>query len=319
MRHDPYLAFRSRNFARFALGGLFIHIGVAAQSVAIGWEMYVRTDSAMALGLIGLVQALPMLLLTLPAGYLADVFDRRRVMSIGLFGTTLTSLALAAFSLLQGSIPVMYALLFLDAAFHRLAGPSATALFPLLIPLDSLENATKWRTSLFHISSVVGPAIGGFLVALWIPSAYLFSAVTTVIYLALLPGLVIRDEPRSPPGRLLAHTIEGIRFVWSKRVILGSISLDMFAVLLGGATYLLPIFARDILTARPFGLSPEQTLGWLRAAPALGAFSMAVILTYRRPIRRSGRAMLLPWPASDWPLSCSVFPGISGFPGPCSS
>jgi len=291
--HDPYLAFRSPGFARFALGGLLIHIGVAAQSVAIGWEMYQRTDSALALGLVGLIQALPMLLLTLPAGYLADVFDRRRVMALGLAGTSLTSLALAAFSIGRGSIPMMYALLFFDAAFHRLAGPSATALFPLLIPLHALENATKWRTSLFHIASVIGPAIGGFLVAAWLPSAYLFSAATTMAYLLALPTLPVRNEPRSAPGRILAHVAEGLRFVRRQRVILGAVSLDMFAVLLGGAVYLLPVFARDILTVRPWGLSPEKTLGVLRAAPALGAFAMAMILTYRRPIRRSGRAMLL--------------------------
>ncbi len=293
MRHDPYIAFRSPGFGRFILGHLMIHIGAAAQSLAIGWEIYARTDSAWMLGLVGLTQAAPLMIFTLPAGYLADIWDRRRLMVLGLSGATLTSLALAFFSLYRGAIGWMYALLFLDAAFHRLAGPAAAALTPLLVPPQQLENAIKWRSSIFQISSVVGPALGGFLVALWLPSAYLFSAATTMIFIALLSRLSVRAETVAAPGRMLARIGEGLRFVRSQPIVLGAISLDMVAVLLGGATYLLPIFARDILTDRPFGLSSEQALGWLRAAPALGAFAMALILAHRPPIRRAGRALLL--------------------------
>jgi MFS family permease len=290
--HDPYLAFRSPGFGRFFVGGFLIHIGVAAQSVAIGWEVYKRTDSAFALGLVGLVQALPMFLLTLPAGYLADVYDRRRLMVIGLAGTTLTSVALAVFSMVEGSVPAMFALLFFDAAFHRLAGPASATIVPLLVPPSSLENAIKWRTSLFQLSSVLGPALGGVLVALSLPSAYVFSAATTAIYIAVLLTIHIPDAPRSRPGRMVTQLREGLQFVWGQKVILGSVSLDMVAVLLGGATYLLPVFARDIL-ASPWGLAPEVALGILRAAPALGAVAMAVFMTHRPPIRRAGRNMLL--------------------------
>jgi MFS family permease len=290
--HDPYQAFRVPGVARLMLGGVFINIGVAAQSVAIGWEMYQRTNSAMALGLVGLAQAVPMLLFTLPAGYLADVFDRRRMM-LGLGGTTLTSLALGALSISHGSIPAMYTLLFFDAAFQRLAGPAGTSILPLLVPADTLENAIKWRTSLFHIASVIGPALGGVIVALYLPAAYLFSAATTLIYMVLLSALRVPEGTKAVRGQMLRQLAEGIGFVWRQKVILGAISLDLFAVLLGGATYLLPVFARDILTERPLGMSPEQSLGWLRAAPALGAFVMAVIMTHRPPLSRAGRDMLL--------------------------
>lgn len=290
--HDPYLAFRSPGFGRFFVGGFLIHIGVAAQSVAIGWELYKRTDSAMALGLVGLVQALPMLLLTLPAGYLADVYDRRRLMIVGLAGTTLTSVALAAFSILEGSIPAMYVLLFFDAAFHRLAGPASSTIVPLLVPPSALENAIKWRTSLFQLSSVLGPALGGVIVALSVPSAYVFSAATTAVYIAILLTIRIPPAPRSRPGRMLAQLREGLAFVWGQKVVLGAVSLDMAAVLLGGATYLLPVFARDLLAA-PWGLAPEKALGILRAAPALGAVTMALAMTHRPPIQRAGRNMLL--------------------------
>jgi len=291
-KHDPYAAFRVRGFGRLFVGGLLIHIGVTAQSVAIGWEIYSRTNSAMMLGLVGLTQALPMILLTLPAGYLADIYDRRRIMAIGLAGTTLTSIGLCCFSLAQGSIPLMFLLLFMDAAFHRLAGPAGSALVPQLVPAAALENAIKWRTSLFQVSSVVGPAIGGLIITWRTPAAYAFSALTTAIYIIMLFGLKVPEGQRSRPGRMVAQVLEGMRFVWHQKLILGTISLDMFAVLLGGADYLLPVFARDLLDS-PWGMAPEQALGLLRAAPAAGSVLMAVWLAHRPPLQRAGRTMLL--------------------------
>ena len=288
---DPYGVFRLPGFRKLLLGGVFVHIGTAAQSLAIGWEMYQRTDQALMLGLIGLVQAVPMLLFTLPAGYLADVFDRRMVMITGLAGTTLTSLALAVFSWRSGSIGWMYALLFMDATFHRIATPARTAILPLLVPEDSFESAVKWRTTLFHLAAVAGPAIGGFIIAWSIPSAYLFSAATTVAYILLLLSMCIPDAPRSHRGQMIKQVMEGIRFVWNRKLILGSISLDLFAVFLGGAVYLLPIFARDIISNPPLGFSAEQVLGWLRAAPAAGSIAMALILAHRPPMRKAGRSL----------------------------
>jgi len=292
-RHDPYEAFRYPGFARLFIGGFLIHIGTAAQSVAIGWELYVRTDSVMILGLVGLVQALPMLLLTLPAGYLADVYDRKRLVLMGLAGTTLTSLGLAAFSLAEGPILAMFLLLLLDASCNRMAGPASSAIVPLLVPSHALENAIKWRTSLFQLSSVAGPALGGIIVAFSVPATYFFSALCTTGFLVLLATTRIPPGDRSPPGSIRRQLSEGIGFVWRQKLILGTVSLDMFAVLLGGAVYLLPVFARDILTERPFGMAPEQALGWLRAAPALGALLMALVMTQRPPMERAGRNMLL--------------------------
>ncbi len=291
-KHDAYAAFRVPGFACLFVGGFVIHVGAAAQSVAIGWEIYLRTDSAMMLGLVGLTQALPMILLTLPAGYLADVYDRRRIILVGLAGTTLTSVGLMAFSLLEGSIPLIFLLLFFDAAFHRLAGPSLAALIPQLIPAQTLENAIKWRTSLFHLASVIGPAIGGAIIAWRLPAAYALSALTTAIFAALLTTIAIPEAKRSKPGQIVRQVVDGIRFVWQQKLILGTVSLDMAAVLLGGAVYLLPVFAKDILHA-PDGMAPEQLLGLLRAAPALGSITMALLLTHRPPLRRAGRSMLL--------------------------
>ncbi len=292
-KHDPYEAFRYPAFTRMFIGGFLLHIGAGAQSVAFGWELYVRTNSVLLLGIVGLIQAIPMLLLTLPAGYIADVYNRKTIILIGLTGTTLTSLGLAAFSLSQGPVIGMFLLLLLDASFNRTAGPASAAVLPLLVPAQTLENAVKWRASLFQLCSVIGPALGGMIVALHLPAAYLFSALCTTGFLLLLWGTRIPSGKRGTPGAIRRQLREGIAFVWHQKLILGTVSLDMFAVLLGGAVYLLPVYARDILTSRPFGMEPEQALGWLRAAPALGACLTALVMTHRPPLQRAGRGMLL--------------------------
>lgn len=290
--HDSYLAFRSPGFGLFFVGALLNHMGAAIQSVGIAEEVYLRSGgSAMALGMVGLMQAIPMLIFTLPAGYLADVYDRRKVLAAGLVGSTLVSLMLGVFSVRHGSIPIMYALLFLDAAFHRLTTPASQAIIPLLVPRDSLENAIKWRSSMFQISLSVGPAAGGMIIACNLASAYWVSAAMTLAMLLILWRMQVPSGVQSVPGRMLAQLKEGINYVWSQKIILGALSLDLFAVLLGGAVYLLPIFVHEIIHDRPFGMSPEQMLGWLRAAPFFGATVMALILAHRPPLQNAGRSM----------------------------
>ncbi|MEX0743988.1 MAG: MFS transporter, partial [Phycisphaeraceae bacterium] len=304
-RHDAYAAFREPAFRRFLLGLLLVQIGTGAQSVAIGWEIYIRTDSALALGFVGLVQAAAMLLFTLPAGYLADVFDRRRLMTLGMVGTTLTSLGLAAFSYVEGSIAMMYLLLFVDATALRLTSPARTALIPLLVPLHTLENAVKWRTSLGQVAGVVGPAAGGFIIAWSVPMAYVLSAVTTAMFIVLLTTVPVPDAQRAQAGRMVAQVIEGIQFVWQRKVLLGTVSLDLFAVLLGGATYLLPIYVVQIIELEGTGFNPEQALGWLKAAPAVGAMLMAMWLAHAPPIRKAGRTML--WAVAGFGVATIIF------------
>ena len=291
-KHDAYAALRIPAFRRYLIGNQVVAIGTSAQGLAIGWEMYSRTNEPMALGLVGLVQAIPMLLLTLPAGYLADVLDRRKLIIISLLLASVSSLGLAAFSYLQGSIPLMYLLLFFDSCALRLGWPARAALLPLMVPRDKFENAIKWRTSLGQISGMAGPAVGGLIIAWSVPAAYVISAASTILLIFLLLSITVTEGTRAAPGRMLGQVAEGIAFVWRKKMLLGAISLDMFGVLLGGATYLLPIFARDILDPVA-GLSPEQTLGYLRAAPAAGALVMALILAHSRPFRRAGRTMLV--------------------------
>ena len=268
-------------------------MGTAAQGLAIGWEVYDRTGEALSLGLVGLVQAIPMLLFTLPAGYLADVYDRRKLMMLSLAGATLTSLGLAAFSYHELSVNWMYGLLFLDATMLRMGGPARSAIMPLLVPEEEFENAVKWRTSLQQITGIGGPALGGFIIAYNIQAAYVLSAVSSLAFIVFLFGMQLPVAERSARGQMIEQVAEGLRFVWNKKILLGASSLDLFAVLLGGAVYLLPIFAREIVDLAPVGLEPEEALGWLRAAPAAGACVMALLMAHLPPMQKAGRTLLL--------------------------
>ena len=169
-KHDPYAAFRIRDYRLYLSGWLFALIGTRIQSIAIGWEMYQRTGEALALGLVGLMQALPTMILALPAGYLADTFNRRKLVMLSLLGMTLTSLGLAALSFAHGSIPLMYGVLLLDATAMILGRPARVALLPQLMPREVFPNAVTWNSSLQQIISVLGPAVGGFVVVVSAPA-----------------------------------------------------------------------------------------------------------------------------------------------------
>ena len=291
--HDPYSALRIGLFRNYLIASSLVSMGTAAQGLAIGWEVYDRTGEALSLGLVGLVQAIPMLLFTLPAGYLADVYDRRKLMMLSLAGATLTSLGLAAFSYHELSVNWMYGLLFLDATMLRMGGPARSAIMPLLVPEEEFENAVKWRTSLQQITGIGGPAFGGFIIAYNIQAAYVLSAVSSLAFIVFLFGMQLPAAARSARGQMIEQVAEGLRFVWNKKILLGASSLDLFAVLLGGAVYLLPIFAREIVDLAPVGLEPEEALGWLRAAPAAGACVMALLMAHLPPMQKAGRTLLL--------------------------
>lgn len=307
-RHDAYAAFREPPFRRFMLGMLLVQLGSGIQSTAIGWDIYDRTDSAMALALVALVQVGPMLFLTLPAGYLADVLDRRKLIAVGMLGTTLTSLGLAAVSYADGAIWLMYLLVFWDSIALRMTAPARTALVPLLVPAAKLENAMTWRTSLGQISALLGPAAAGFILVWSVPMTYVFCALMQGIFLVILFTLHVPPAARAVPGRMVAQVMDGVRFVWHRKVLLGTISLDLFAVLLGGVVYLLPMFAKDVIDLSGTGISPELAMGWLRSAPAAGALIMALTLAHTPPIRKAGATML--WAVAGFGAATVVF-GLS--------
>ncbi len=287
-RHDPYAALRIPNYRYYMMGWFIALLGTRIQSVAIAWEMYQRTGEALALGLVGLAQALPTMVLALPAGYLADRYHRPRLVMLSLAAMTSTSLALAGLSYMEGSVNLMYLFLFLDATAVILGRPARSALLPQLVPANVFPNAVTWNTSLMQISGVVGPAIGGFIIIWSVPAAYVITAGTSLLFILLLSRLQLKHgESRLASGSAVENLLAGIHFVRRTRIILAMITLDMFGVLLGGAVYLLPIFAEDILNVGATGF------GWLRAAPAIGAMCMAFLLIYLPPMKRAGWSLLL--------------------------
>ena len=285
--HDPYAAFRAREFRLFMIGSFLVQIGAGAQSVAVGWEVYRRTDNAFALGLTGLVQAVPMILLTLPAGYLADAFNRRALIAVSMVGSAIASVGLAVASLREAPVSAMYLVLFLDSVFVTMARPARLAILPTLVPRSIFENAMSWRISIQQISGVTGPAVGGLLASVSMPMVYIVAAGTTLLFVVAVSLLAARQDRPAERSPSLRTVLMGARFAWRQRLLLTTMLLDLFAVLLGGAVYLLPVYARDILACG------EQGLGWLRAAPAVGSLCMAMLLAHLPPMRRAGRNLLL--------------------------
>ncbi len=285
--HDPYAAFRVGDFRLFMIGSLLVQLGAGAQSVAVGWEIYRRTDNALALGLTGLVQAVPMMLLTLPAGWLADAWSRRMLLAVCSIGSAAASVGLAFASLRQAPVSAMYLILLLDGIFVTVAKPARLAILPTLVPRSIFENAMSWRISTQQVSGVAGPALGGLLAVLGTPLVYLAATGTALLSALSLALLSVRQERSAREAPTPGAVLAGLRFAWQQRLLFTTMSLDLFAVLLGGAVYLLPLYARDILAAG------ERGLGWLRAAPAVGSFCMAMLLAHMPPMRRAGRNLLL--------------------------
>jgi MFS family permease len=273
------------------------------ETVAVGIHLYVQTGAPLALGLLGLVQALPVIALAVAGGQIADRFDRRRVMMLMLFLGSLVSLGLALVSSLDVSVSWMYLLLGLGAIGQALGGPSRTALLPEIVPKAVLSNAVTWSSSMFQLASMIGPAVGGLIVSVEKTATAAFIVVAAFRLLSLASiTLVGYRQSLSAEAVSLESLLAGIRFVWTRKLVLATITLDLFAVLLGGATYLLPIYAEDILHVGARGL------GFLRSAEAVGAVSMAMLLAHLPPMRRAGRTML--WAVAGFGGATVVF-GVS--------
>jgi len=288
---DAYAAWRYPSFRKLLLGRMVFLMGTQAQAMALGWEIYNRTDDPFSLGLVALFKGIPMILFTLPGGVIADRFDRRVIIRICLTGATCTSLAMAWASYQSAALWVMYGLLFLDSSFMRLTTPAGASLMPMLIPKHLLENGVKWSSNIFQSTSLIGPALAGFILSWNLQATYLMCAGTSLTFIALISRMEVRPQEIRPRQHWLREALEGVQFVWSRKVLLGTVSLDLFAVLFGGAVYLMPVFARDILPP-VLGMTREQMLGWLNAAPAAGALCMGVLVAHLPPFRKAGRAML---------------------------
>jgi len=287
MSEIPPALYRARDLRFFVASRFTSTIAVQVQSVAIGWQIYDIERTPLSLGLVGLCQFAPMFLLTLPAGDITDRFNQRRVYSLAAWLQALCSALFLGLSIFAAHTAwPFYAVLVLFGAARGFAGPSGQSLLPFLVPQEKLPRSISINSSAFTGAIIAGPALGGFLYAFGPVAVY-----TTCIIGFALAALIVANlgGRRFTPEKSLAtrfeRVAEGVRFVKSRPVVLGAISLDLFAVLLGGATALLPVYARDILHVGPAGL------GFLRSAPAAGAFVTAAWLTRHQLKRHVGIKM----------------------------
>ncbi len=306
--HDPYASLRFSDYRLFVIGFFVSVIGGQMEGVAARYEIFHKTDSAMSLGWVGLALAVPMLLLTLPAGQLADAMSRRRIIVVTQLFAAVCALGLAWLSYFHSewrhSVAGMYLLLGLGAAGATLGRPARAALLPQLVPARHFPNAVTWNSTIFETASVLGPAVAGFVCARNIALAYLIAAVCLAacsVLVWLLPEQHRSAQLGARPS--LSDVVAGLRFVWRTKLMLAVMTLDLFAVLLGGATFLLPVFAERILHVGATGF------GWLSAAPSVGAISMAMIQAHRAPMRHAGRALL--FAVAGFGAATIVF-GLSG-------
>jgi MFS family permease len=287
--HDPYAALRHRDYRMLLMGNVLAALSVEVQATVVSWELWERTHSEANLGYAGLAQFLPVLLLALPAGQAADRFSRKHLLLVAYLTILLTSLGLAAVSWFEAPVELLFGCLVLAGCSRALSMPVRASLVALVVPTEKLANAVSWNSSGWQIANVAGPAVGGLIIAeTRTPAlAYVLTGSGLLICLALVSTIQPRRIERQVESRSLASLLSGIRFVWKSELLLAAITLDLFAVLLGGATALLPVFASsEYLDIGPTGF------GWLRAAPAFGAFVTALLLAHRPPMQRPGLALL---------------------------
>jgi len=277
------------------------------QAVAVAWQVYALTRRPLDLGLVGLAQFLPGVVLFLVAGHAADRFRRRRVLEACYVSFALCSLLLLGFTVhgIRSVVPIYLALL-LNGVVRAFHGPAGQAFLPLLVPELHFPNAVAWSASIFQAATIVGPVVGGAVYG-WTGSAtpvYAASALANVAAWLLVGGIRERTAAAAPAGRppSLQTALEGLRYIRENKLLLGVISLDLFAVLLGGAVALLPVYAREILNVGASGL------GLLRSAPGLGAVAIAVVVAHWPLRRRAGAAML--WCVAGYGVATIVF-GLS--------
>ena len=288
-RTRPGAAFAFRDFRLYQFARLLTVVGIEAQSLAVGWQVYSITHRALDLGLVGLVQFLPGVLLSVVAGNAADHYDRRNLLRLCFIAYALCSVLLLVIALRHPATVVpIYGVLILLGVVRAFSGPTGQSLMPQLVPADIFPNAVAWGASAFQVATIFGPAVGGMVYGYSETAAtvYAMSACTCTASVVLLSAMHVRTGRMESRALSWETFLAGFRYVWRHQIILGSISLDLFAVLLGGAVALLPVYAQEILHVGPIGL------GWLRAAGGIGAVITAIVLAYFPLRRRSGPAML---------------------------
>ncbi len=286
---DPYAALRHRGFLIFLLGKVAADLGSQMQNTALGWELYEKTGRPLSLGYVGLAQIVPILVLAIPAGQVADLLDRKRLLIASQMVMALASVGLALVSWKGATPQWAYACLALSGVGRAFQQPARASLLPSIVPPGLFTNAVTWNVTGFQLSMVLGPAAGGFLVARFADAkwVYLLDAAMALLFATLVATVQRTRAPRNSEIVSWKSFAAGLSFVHRTKVLLGALTLDMLAVLFGGAVALLPIYAKDILLVGPTGM------GWLRAAPSVGAIAMTYFLTHRPPLERAGRALLV--------------------------
>lgn len=299
--HDPYQVLRNRDLLLYLVGRFVASLGQQMLTVAVGWELYERTHSSLMLGFVGLTQMIPMLLFTLPAGHTADNYDRKRIIVAMTFVLACASVGLTLISAAKAHVGWIYICLFAAGTARTFLWPASSAFLPHLVSRRQFSKAVTWSSGSFHLSSVAGPAAGGALIALTHHAATVYgvNAVASVICFCLI-GLVRRSHQVAAKEKMTFQSLlAGFNFVFASRIIFGTITLDLFAVLLGGATALLPVYAKDILHAGPSGL------GFLQAALPMGSLLCALVLAHRPPLQKAGRTLL--WAVAAFGFATIVF------------
>ncbi|HTW56910.1 MAG TPA: MFS transporter [Terriglobales bacterium] len=298
-------AFTHPGFVLFEIARFLIVAAVEMQAVAVGWQVYEITKKPLDLGLVGLAQFLPGILLFPISGHASDRFDRRRVLSSCYIGFAICFallLALARSGL--RSITAIYVVLVLLGVVRSFNSTASRSILPLLVPEKDFPNAVAWNASVFQAATILGPSFGGILYAIARGPSIVYAIAMLTAAGATLTSFRIKPEVKARPREPMTFktVFAGLHFIWTRKLILGAISLDLFAVLLGGATALLPVYAREILSTGPWGL------GLMRTAPGVGAALMAMLLAHR-PLRgKSGPTLL--WAVAGFGVFTIIF-GVS--------
>ena len=303
-------AFQFSGFRLYQIARFCIVFCTEMQSVAVGWQVYEITHRPLDLGLTGLAQFLPGVVLFLVAGHVADRFDRKNLLTLCYVGFATSSALLLVVALnvnyLQraGSVAPIFAILCLVGAVRSFSMPASRALLPQLLPEEQFQSAVAWNSSIFQFATILGPTMGGVLYAFFRGPATVYATALLAGTIAVLTTLRIKVQspPRARERFSLKTVFAGFRYIWDHKLVFGSISLDLFAVLLGGAVALLPVYAKEILVTGPWGL------GLLRSAPGIGAAVMALLIAYKPIRRRAGATML--WCVAGFGVFTIVF-GLS--------
>jgi MFS family permease len=292
---SAYAVLKNANFTRYLTGRFVASLGQQMLVVAIDWELYQRTHSALSLAFVGLSLMVPMILFTVPAGHFADTFNRKKIILTATLVLAAASVSLTLISYFAAKVFWTYICLFVLGAARTFLWPASAAFVTSLVPREQFSRAVTFNSGAFQMSSVLGPVAFGAVIAMtphaeqnstaW--SIYALNVLASVLCFALVVPIKHTHKVKAAEPVSAKSLVEGFRFVYQSKIILGVITLDLFAVLLGGAVTILPMFANDIFHTGPSGL------GWLRNAMAIGAVICAFIIAHRPPLQKAGRAMLL--------------------------